>query len=225
MTAEGESPAHDDVTTLLAACTEAGRLKRAIKLADQVDFQFSDGELIIAAVANYNVVIDVSARRIQHGCRDFQGQAPTRHLCKHVAATVIGLGKPLSAQIAHELAQGAAATRSTARASAAGAEEDDSSTDSDDDGVNQQANAQRDLANSRSAAGSGSSAKVWRQVFTMLASRFDCFDQNQRVSCLQFLEVSKTLNCTDQLFWVRLCIVAVAAVHQCSHGHHPSRLS
>ena len=105
--AEESTPDPDDVTALLAACTEAGRLKRAAKLADQVDFQFSDGELIIAAVANYNVVINVSAKRIQHGCRDFQGQAPSRHLCKHVAATVIALDDPLSTEIAQELAEGA----------------------------------------------------------------------------------------------------------------------
>ena len=93
----------------LAACTEAGRLKRAVKLADQVDFLIADGELIIAAVANYNVVIDVAARRVQHGCRDFQGQAPSRHLCKHVAATVLALDEQQSLTIAAELADGAAA--------------------------------------------------------------------------------------------------------------------
>lgn len=93
----------------LAACTEAGRLKRAVKLVDQVNFLIADGELVIAAVANYNVVIDVAARRIQHGCRDFQGQASSRHLCKHVAATILALDEQQSLTIAAELAEGAAA--------------------------------------------------------------------------------------------------------------------
>ena len=99
----------DAAAELLAACTEAGRLKRAVKLVDQVDFLIADDELIIAGVANYNVVIDVAARRIQHGCRDFQGQAPSRHLCKHVAATVLALDEQQSLTIAAELADGAAA--------------------------------------------------------------------------------------------------------------------
>jgi len=99
----------DEATELLAKCTEAGRLKRAAKLVDQVEFLLAEGELIIAAVANYNVVIDVAARRIQHGCRDFQGQAPSRHLCKHVAATVLALGESQSLTIAAELAEGAGA--------------------------------------------------------------------------------------------------------------------
>ena len=93
----------------LAACTEARRLKRAVTLADQVNFLIADGDLIIAAVANYNVVIDVAARRVQHGCRDFQGQAPSRHLCKHIAATVLALDDQQSLTIAAELAEGAAA--------------------------------------------------------------------------------------------------------------------
>lgn len=99
----------DDVAELLAACTEAKRLARAAKLAGEVDFLIGDGELIIAAVAKYNVVIDVAARRIQHGCRDFRGQAPSRHLCKHVAATLLALDPPLGQRIARELAEGAAA--------------------------------------------------------------------------------------------------------------------
>jgi hypothetical protein len=109
MAPEGGATGVDSVAEALAACTEAGRLKRAVKLADQVDFLIAEGELIIAAVANYNVVIDVAARRIQHGCRDFQGQAPSRHLCKHVAATVLALDQQQSLSIAAELAEGAAA--------------------------------------------------------------------------------------------------------------------
>ena len=106
---EGGVGGLEAATESLAACTEAGRLKRAVKLIDQVDFLIAEGELIIAAVANYNVVIDVTARRIQHGCRDFQGQAPSRHLCKHVAATVLALNEQQSPTIAAELAEGAAA--------------------------------------------------------------------------------------------------------------------
>lgn len=109
---DDEETTGDDVATLLAACTEAGRLKRALKLVDEVDFMLGDGELIIAAVAKYNVVIDVSARRVQHSCRDFRGQAPSRHLCKHVAATVAALQEPLSLRIARELAHCAGAPES-----------------------------------------------------------------------------------------------------------------
>lgn len=111
-TAGGDADAADDadeILALLADCTEAGRLKRAAKIAGAVDFLLGDGELIIAAVANYNVVIDVAAHRIQHGCRDFQGQAPSRHLCKHVAATVLALAPPLALRLAGELSQCAAA--------------------------------------------------------------------------------------------------------------------
>jgi len=104
-----EATPHDEVTELLAACTEAGRLKRSVPLAAKVVFLLGEGELIIAAVANYNVVIDVAARCIQHGCRDFQSQAPTRHLCKHVAATILALEEPLARRIAEELAECAAA--------------------------------------------------------------------------------------------------------------------
>ena len=64
----------------LAKCTESGRLDRARKLVSKVEFLIADSELAIAAVANYNVVVDSTARRIQHGCRDFQGQAGSRRL-------------------------------------------------------------------------------------------------------------------------------------------------
>jgi len=102
---DGETKTVDEVAAALVACTEAGRLKRALKLVDQVDFLLSDGELVIAAVAKYNVVIDLQARRIQHGCRDFQGQAPSLHLCKHVAATIAALDEPTSLRIAKELGE------------------------------------------------------------------------------------------------------------------------
>jgi hypothetical protein len=106
---EAQVSGDDEVAALLVHCTEAGRLKRATKLVDKVDFLLGDGELIIAAVANYNVVIDIAARRIQHGCRDFRGQAAARHLCKHVAATVMALDESLARQLAAELAECAAA--------------------------------------------------------------------------------------------------------------------
>lgn len=108
-TTSDETTAGEGVADLLAACTEAGRLKRATTIAAKVDFLLGDGELIIAAVAKYNVVIDTAARCIQHGCRDFQSQAPTRHLCKHVAATILALDEPLARRIAEELAECAAA--------------------------------------------------------------------------------------------------------------------
>ena len=102
----------DRVVELLASCTEAGRLTRARKLAGKVDFALESDELVMAAVANYNVVIDIAARRIQHGCRDFQGQARSRHLCKHAAATILALEPNLSLAIAEQLAEGAAAPES-----------------------------------------------------------------------------------------------------------------
>jgi hypothetical protein len=108
-TTDEETISGDEVAGLLAACTEAGRLKRAVPLAAKVVFLPGDGELILAAVAKYNVVIDVAARCIQHGCRDFRSQAPTRHLCKHVAATILALEGPLARRIAEELAECAAA--------------------------------------------------------------------------------------------------------------------
>lgn len=94
---------------LLAACTEAGRLERARKIVAKVDLQVADGDLVIAAVANYNVVLDIAARRIQHGCRDFQSQASSRRLCKHVAATIMALDEATALSIARELADAAEA--------------------------------------------------------------------------------------------------------------------
>ncbi len=93
----------------LAKCTERGRLDRARKLASKVEFLIADGELAIAAVANYNVVVDVVAHRIQHGCRDFQGQAGSRRLCKHVAAKLLALDKNTGLLISRELAESAEA--------------------------------------------------------------------------------------------------------------------
>jgi hypothetical protein len=111
-TADEGTTSGDELAGLLSGCTEAGRLKRSIPLAGKVHFLLGDGELIIAAVAKYNVVINVAARCIQHGCRDFQSQAPTRRLCKHVAATILALDEPLARRIAEELADCAAAPES-----------------------------------------------------------------------------------------------------------------
>ena len=97
----------EQVVELLAECTEEGRLARAQKLAAKVTCQVAEDELIIAAVANYNVVVDVENRRIQHGCRDFQGQARKLCLCKHVAATLLALEPNRALLIARELANGA----------------------------------------------------------------------------------------------------------------------
>ena len=102
----------EQAAALLAECTEAGRLARARKLVDRVTFAVADDELVIAAVANYNVVIDVTERRIQHGCRDFRGQASERRLCKHVAATLLALEPQGALAIARELAEGARAPAS-----------------------------------------------------------------------------------------------------------------
>ena len=102
-----EVQALGQVLELLAECTEEGRLARAQKLAAKVTCQVAEDELIIAAVANYNVVVDVENRRIQHGCRDFQGQARKLCLCKHVAATLLALEPNRALLIARELANGA----------------------------------------------------------------------------------------------------------------------
>lgn len=102
----------EQVAELLAKCTDKGRLGRARKLVDKVTYAVAEDELIIAAVAKYNVVVDVTNRRIQHGCRDFQGQARKRHLCKHVAATLLALESQRVLAIAKELADGARAPAS-----------------------------------------------------------------------------------------------------------------
>ena len=104
-----EQPGEDERARFLARCTEAGRLERARKLAAKVTFQLDDAELVIAAVGNYNVVIDAVARRIQHGCRDFHGQSSARRLCKHVAATLLALDEEKALPIAQGLAEAAEA--------------------------------------------------------------------------------------------------------------------
>jgi len=111
VTSAANNDAVDNVAERLAACTESGRLQRARKLVGDVEFVIADEALVIAAVAKYNVVIDIEARCIQHGCRDFHGQASTRRLCKHVAATVLALDPEQGLSIAGELAEGADAPR------------------------------------------------------------------------------------------------------------------
>ena len=111
MTGAADTASIDDVAEQLAGCTESGRLQRARKLVGEVEFVIADDALVIAAVAKYNVVIEIEGRRIQHGCRDFQGQAATRQLCKHVAATVLALAPEQALMIAEELSAGASAPR------------------------------------------------------------------------------------------------------------------
>lgn len=111
MTAPPDDVAVDAVAEHLVACTESGRLQRARKLVGEVEFVIADEALVIAAVAKYNVVIDIEGRRIQHGCRDFHGQATERRLCKHVAATVLALDREQGLSIAEELSAGAGAPR------------------------------------------------------------------------------------------------------------------
>lgn len=103
-----DAAAAADVHDLLATSTEAGRLERARKLADEVQFLVADAELVIAAVSSYNVLIDAGSRRIVHGCRDFQGQARSGKLCKHVAAVLLALDAAVSLPVVRELvAEGA----------------------------------------------------------------------------------------------------------------------
>ncbi|MFQ5744030.1 MAG: SWIM zinc finger family protein [Acidobacteriota bacterium] len=90
---------------LLAMRTEKGRLERASKLAGKVLVQVGTPELIIAAVSSYNVVIDATAQRILHGCRDFQREARAGRLCKHVAAVLLDIEVSLALPILRTLAE------------------------------------------------------------------------------------------------------------------------
>lgn len=76
---------------LLSACVEEKRLQRARKDASRVALTVDGPDLFIAAVGRYNVVLDLSTRRVQHGCRDFLGQAREGRLCKHVAALLLAI--------------------------------------------------------------------------------------------------------------------------------------
>lgn len=89
---------------LLEACVEAKRLGRARPLAAKVVAQVAEPDLVIAAVSSYNVLVDAAARRVLHGCRDFQGQAPQGKLCKHVAAVLLSLEPAAAAAILRGLA-------------------------------------------------------------------------------------------------------------------------
>jgi hypothetical protein len=80
---------------LLALCTEAKRLARAQKEVSKVQFLIDGPDLWIASVSAYNVVLDLEASRLQHGCRDFQGQVRERHLCKHVAGLLLAIDEVL----------------------------------------------------------------------------------------------------------------------------------
>lgn len=90
---EGASPAAEgperERAELLALCTEAKRLARAARA--RVRLVVGGPDLYVAAVGNYNVVIDPGRRRVQHGCRDFLGQARRGMLCKHVAALLLAI--------------------------------------------------------------------------------------------------------------------------------------
>ena len=83
----------DERLELLALCTEERRLERAVKEAGRVLLQVDGPDLFIAAASRYNVVLDLQARRIQHGCRDFLGQAREGRLCKHVAALLLAVDR------------------------------------------------------------------------------------------------------------------------------------
>jgi hypothetical protein len=81
---------------LLALCTEAKRLTRAEKEVARVQFLIDGPDLWIAAVSAYNVVLDLQASRLQHGCRDFLGQVGERHLCKHVAGLLLAIDEDVA---------------------------------------------------------------------------------------------------------------------------------
>lgn len=76
---------------LLEHITESGRLQRAEKLTGRVRLQVASPTLYFAAVTTYNVVLDIGNRRVQHGCRDFLGEARQGRICKHVAALFLYL--------------------------------------------------------------------------------------------------------------------------------------
>jgi hypothetical protein len=79
-------------------------LGRARREAGKVQFLIAGPDLWIAAASAYNVVIDVSAKRVQHGCRDFLGQARERRLCKHVAALLLAMDREVALEVLRSLA-------------------------------------------------------------------------------------------------------------------------
>ena len=84
---------------LLALCTEAKRLARAEKEVRKIQFLVDGPDLWIAAVSSYNVVLDLGASRLQHGCRDFQGEVRERRLCKHVAGLLLAIDEEVAIRV------------------------------------------------------------------------------------------------------------------------------
>ncbi len=84
---------------LLALCTETKRLARAEKEVAKVEFLIDGPDLWIAAVSSYNVVLDLKASRLQHGCRDFQGEVRERRLCKHVAGLLLAIDEAVAVRV------------------------------------------------------------------------------------------------------------------------------
>ena len=95
--------AEDEIRELLLLCTEPKRLERARKERSRVHMQIEGPDLYIGAVSAYNVVVDLSTRRIQHGCRDFLGQAREGKLCKHVAGMLLAIDPTVGLRLAREL--------------------------------------------------------------------------------------------------------------------------
>lgn len=98
----GDAAPNDDRETrrdLLALCTEAKRLTRAEKEVARVQFLIDGPDLWIASVSAYNVVLDLGASRLQHGCRDFQGEVRERRLCKHVAGLLLAIDPAVAVQV------------------------------------------------------------------------------------------------------------------------------
>ncbi len=93
----------DERRDLLLLCTEPKRLARADRDARRVQLQVQESDLYIAAVSAYNVVIDLRARRVQHGCRDFLAQAREGKLCKHVAALLLAMEPAVALGILRQL--------------------------------------------------------------------------------------------------------------------------
>lgn len=99
----GDDPEERRVA-LLGVRIEEGRLGRAEKLAGKVGFAVSHPDLVVASVGKYNVVVDADTRRIQHACRDFQGQFREGRLCKHVAAVLLALDPDIALPLLESMA-------------------------------------------------------------------------------------------------------------------------
>jgi hypothetical protein len=93
----------DERLDLLALCTEGKRLSRAEAERKRVHLQIDGPDLFLAAVSSYNVVLDLQSRRIQHGCRDFLGQARDGRLCKHVAALLLAIDEEVAITVLRDL--------------------------------------------------------------------------------------------------------------------------